>query len=232
MFVRPPGNSLLWLLIPLVAWSLLVSISLDRELEHRVDDITDFATERTRNLFQIVELTRLWNAQHGGVYVPVTDATQPNPYLEVPDRDLVAADGMKLTLINPAYMTRQISELARDLGVVFHITGLKPLNPDNRADPWERRALQAFEQGTAELAELIQGDDANSFRYMAPLRIKDACLSCHGAQGYKTGDVKGGISVTLPATEMVGRIARTRYEIIAGHLFVWLVISLLIIGYL
>ncbi|MEJ1437117.1 MAG: ATP-binding protein [Candidatus Sedimenticola sp. (ex Thyasira tokunagai)] len=232
MFVRPPGNSLLWLLIPLVAWSLLVSISLDRELEHRFDDITDFATERTRNLFQIVELTRLWNAQHGGVYVPVTDATQPNPYLKVPDRDLVAADGMKLTMINPAYMTRQISELARDLGVVFHITGLKPLNPDNRADPWERRALQAFEQGTAELAELIQGDDANSFRYMAPLRIKDACLSCHGAQGYRTGDVKGGISVTLPATEMVGRIARTRYEIIAGHLFVWLVISLLIIGYL
>jgi len=49
------------------------------------------------------------NALHGGVYVPVTESTQPNPYLEDPLRDVVTTDGLKLTKLNPAYMTRLIS---------------------------------------------------------------------------------------------------------------------------
>jgi hypothetical protein len=37
--------------------------------------------------------TRLWATGHGGVYVPVTDRTPPNPYLShLPDRDLVTPE--------------------------------------------------------------------------------------------------------------------------------------------
>lgn len=44
---------------------------------------------------------RKWNAFHGGVYVPVTKSLQPNPYLDVPHRDVVTSAGQKLTLVNP-----------------------------------------------------------------------------------------------------------------------------------
>ncbi|TAN56230.1 MAG: hypothetical protein EPN26_04130 [Rhodospirillales bacterium] len=34
---------------------------------------------------------------------------------------------------------------------------------------------------------------------MAPLRVIKPCLNCHEQQGYKLGDIRGGISVTMPA---------------------------------
>jgi len=33
-------------------------------------------------------------------------------------------------------------------------------------------------------------------RYMAPLRVEEPCLKCHAEQGYKLGDIRGGISVS------------------------------------
>jgi hypothetical protein len=41
------------------------------------------------------------------------------------------------------------------------------------------------------------GPDTN-FRYMAPLITERSCLKCHAKQGYKVGDIRGGISVILP----------------------------------
>jgi hypothetical protein len=32
----------------------------------------------------------------------------------------------------------------------------------------------------------------------APLITENSCLKCHAKQGYKIGDIRGGISVTLP----------------------------------
>lgn len=55
-------------------------------------------------------LYRRWNTMHGGVYAEVTDETPPNPYLEgvVSERDIKTPSGRELTLINPAYMMRQL----------------------------------------------------------------------------------------------------------------------------
>ena len=56
-------------------------------------------------------LYRQWGARHSGVYVPVTPETPPNPYLShIPERDITTPSGKKLTLVNPAYMTRQVYE--------------------------------------------------------------------------------------------------------------------------
>ena len=71
------------------------------------------AIEGARNMFRMVVLTRNWNASHGGLYVRVSPRTPPNPYLEHPKRDLETTDGERLTMINPAYMTRLIAEMAQ-----------------------------------------------------------------------------------------------------------------------
>ncbi len=49
---------------------------------------------------------REWAADFGGVYVPM-DKVRPNPYLDVPNRD-VSVNGKGFTLINPAYMSRMV----------------------------------------------------------------------------------------------------------------------------
>ncbi len=68
---------------------------------------------------------RVWNAGHGGVYVPVTEDTQPSPYLRVSHRDVTTTTGKLLTLINPALMTRQVFTMSVDrYGIRGHITSL------------------------------------------------------------------------------------------------------------
>ena len=204
---------------------LLFGSLLFREIRHLERNTEALARERGAVLFQLIEITRDWNAQHGGVYVPVTKDTQPNPYLKDPRRDLTATDGTKLTKVNPAFMTRQIAEIAEQQnGVRFHITSLKPIRPANRADAWETLALKAFEdRGEKERLELVDSDDAPSHRYMAPLRVKPACMKCHEDQGYRVGDIRGGISVTMPAAglleiEEAQKARALRLHVLAGLL--------------
>ena len=149
--------------------------------------------------FNQIVLSRTWNAGFGGVYVPISEDTQPNSYLDDPLRDLATIEGIKLTKINPAYMTRQIAEIAfREKGVLLHITSLKPIRPANKPLDWERVWLESFEKGTKEQGGFVRNGSDVSFRYMAPLITKRNCLKCHAKQGYKIGDIRGGISVTLP----------------------------------
>jgi hypothetical protein len=180
---------------------LLGFLGVASEFRQIDEGIETLARERGSVLFRLVELTRDWNAQHGGVYVRVTENTQPNPYLEHPKRDLETVDGIRLTMVNPAFMTRQIAEIAEAAdGVKYHITSLKPIRPANAADPWEAAALAGFEKNAQlDLLELVQTEAGPVHRYMAPLIVKPACLACHARQDYKVGDVRGGISVTMPA---------------------------------
>jgi diguanylate cyclase (GGDEF)-like protein len=48
------------------------------------------------------------------------------------------------------------------------------------------------------MGEIVVEDGRKSFFYMAPLITEQACLQCHEDQGYKLGDVRGGISVEIP----------------------------------
>ncbi|MCX5870945.1 MAG: diguanylate cyclase [Deltaproteobacteria bacterium] len=150
--------------------------------------------------FQQVVISRQWNASHGGIYVPITAATQPNQYLPLKGRDLTADNGLKLTKVNPSYMTRQIAELAKKnaSGIHFHLTSLKPIRPENKATEWEESWLKSFEQGIKEQGEFFKDGDTTWFRYMAPLLTGPECLKCHAQHGYKEGDIRGGLSVSLP----------------------------------
>lgn len=186
---------------------LIVTLLMGLSLFLRVASIQEhglqLATESARNIFRMIVLTRQWNAEHSGVYVFASDKTPSNPYLEVPQRDIPVKDGKLLTLMNPAYMTRQIAELAAadpQLNIGLHITSLKPIRPANQADDWETAALKLFEQGQKEYSSVVHHETGNQLRYMAPLMVKPACLSCHAKQGYKEGDVRGGISVSIPMT--------------------------------
>jgi len=143
---------------------------------------------------------RRWASIHGGVYVPVTDDMPPNPYLAfIPDRDITTTTGKQLTLINPAYMTRQAHELGeKQYGHKGHITSLNPLRPENKPDEWEIKALRKFEQGQVEESSLEPIGDETYLRFMRPFVVDQGCLKCHAHQGYKIGDIRGGISISTP----------------------------------
>ncbi len=143
---------------------------------------------------------RSWAAVHGGVYVPVTAETPPNPYLaHLPERDIKTPSGKQLTLMNGAYMTRQVQELGeRQYSHKGHTTSLKPLRPENAPDDWEKKVLLAFDQGLLEVSSIEPIGDETYLRLMRPHFVEQGCLKCHTSQGYKLGDIIGGISISTP----------------------------------
>ncbi len=85
------------------------------------DKTFQLTLERARSVFQMIVDMRAWNASHGGVYVFINHETQPNSFLNVSNRDIISQNGQKLTIINPAYMTRQLSEIAkRSNNILFY----------------------------------------------------------------------------------------------------------------
>lgn len=186
----------------IIAWLIIISLSAFWNVSQVRKNQDEIYLDNGRSIFTLIVTTREWNSQFGGVYVPISDKIQPNPYLDVPNRDITAVNGKKFTLINPAYMTRLIAELANKRDHVnFHITSLKPMNPANAPEAWEAIALKTFEKGRQkESFEYFNNGKRSVFRYMAPLITEQSCLQCHKKQGYQVGDIRGGISVSIPAT--------------------------------
>jgi len=166
---------------------------------------------------------RRWGTIHGGVYVPITEKTPPNIYLKVQEREILTPSGKKLTLVNPAYMTRQAHELGKEqYGLKGHITSLKPLNPGNAPDPWETEALKSFEHGKLEITTVEKIEGKPYFRLIRPFITEEGCLKCHAHQGYKVGDIRGGISLSVPMEPYFAAAQRRIVQIAIGLTLLWL----------
>ncbi|MCP3942353.1 MAG: response regulator [Desulfobacteraceae bacterium] len=205
------------------SWTMVILFSLISNIRTMNDSNFQLVSNVGKAFFKEIETTRSWNAMHGGVYVLITEKTKPNPYLKIPNRDIVSKEkGLKLTKINPAFMTRQIAQIAKkENNIQFHITSLKPIRPANKADEWEKKALNIFKDGKKSVTDFIEEDAV--YRYMAPLFVKKGCLQCHAKQGYKIGDIRGGISVTIPAKPYLDAIKYSKNKLIIVHLVLYLI---------
>ena len=176
--------------------------------------ITEQLHREGNAFFQEIVLNREWAANHGGVYVRITPGMEVNPFLlRIPGVKAVIEDrdGNRYALKNPALITREISELAEKKSLFkFSITSLKPLNPANEPDQFERAALIEFEKGSRDYSTYEQQGEQVLYRYMAPLITQKACLKCHADQGYREGNVRGGISVSIAATDMMHQLRENK----------------------
>jgi len=188
-------------------WILVVGASLIFDVYYLRETTREMALQSALAHFNKDQAFRFWATAHGGVYVPVGEKTSPNPQLShLPERDIPLPSGKRLTLMNPAYMLRQMQEeFAQLYEVCGHITSLYPLRPENQPDPWERRALEAFESGVQEVVEFSSIEGEPFLRLMRPMSTQEGCLKCHAVQGYKVGDVRGGVGVALPLTPYLVR---------------------------
>jgi two-component system CheB/CheR fusion protein len=204
-------------------WTGCLGASLIWNLHEQREKSVEIARISAQVTFDNDVLYRRWVAQQGGVYVPVSEHTPPNPYLNVPNRDVTTTAGLPLTLVNPAYMVRQVNQLAQPgRGSRGHLTSLKPLRPENAPDAFETAALTSLEDGVKEVSAFESKDGRQDLRLMRPFLIEKACLRCHAQQGYHEGDIRGGISVSVPMEPILAierpQVARTSI----AHGLVWL----------
>ena len=208
-----------------LAWSAVIAFSLMISVSgYRENALANAAIEAGTHLRLNLEY-RAMIANLGGVYASV-EKISPNPYLTVPKRDITTQNGDKLTLLNPAYMTRLIFERIKGksaLPVINKITSLKPYNPMNAPDEWEDRVLNSFEQGAEEAREVTAISGQPYLRLMRPFRTESPCLKCHAVQGYKEGSIRGGISIAVPLGPYYEIQNKARKNSIFTHTLIWLI---------
>jgi hypothetical protein len=117
--------------------------------------------------------------------------------------------------------------IGKEMGVSVRRVTIKPRNPLDAPDEWEREVLERFDiaarQGLlkADIHEdaVVKMDGRLVMRSMKPILIKQPCLMCHGtgrdipkdveellnarypedmATGYVVGDFRGAVSVIVP----------------------------------
>ncbi len=216
----------------LLIWSFIVFVLLRFGIWNENQNTKEMIKKEALTSFNKDQSYRFWAALHGGVYVPVTEKTPQNPHLShITERDIETPSGKRLTLMNPAYMVRQLSEQYNELyGVKGKITSLKLLRPENEPDMWERKTLMMFEQRIAEFSEFTEIEGKPYLRYMSPMYIQHSCLKCHNQQNYKIGDVRGGVSVSIPMTPYLFNQNRKIQYLTISFLIVW-ILGVMIIGF-
>lgn len=186
--------------ILMAGWTIAIAISTAYTIYIYKEMTLRLASMEAKATFNKDNTYRLWAVKHGGVYVPVTKDTPPNPYLvHIPERDIVTPSGRVLTLMNSAYMLRQIHGIgSSNYGTRGHLFSLNPIRPGNSPDRWEAESLQKLMKEGDEVFSTDYINGKPYLRYLKKLITDESCLKCHLKQGYKIGDVRGGISVSVP----------------------------------
>ena len=213
-----------YMLVGMLFWTVIIVLSLVWNVLQLQDQAEYLATVEARANWDKDLAFRRWATRHGGLYVRPDERTPPNPYLaHLPERDVVTSDGMKLTLMNPAYMMRQMTDEFEEMyGIKGSITARTLLNPINKADPWELKALKRFDQGESEIVEVTELNDEPHLRLMRPMVMRKGCVKCHGDLGLKEGDIHGGVSVSIPLAPYRAVAEKNAWQIAGSHGGIWL----------
>ena len=225
-----PFKKLKYKFIAIIGIVLLVSFGLLLSFMTRLqnDLVIGQAQQQARMLHHQLILTRQWISDHQGLFVLKTEQAVENPYLD--DAHIETQHGVTLVKRNPAMVTRELSEYAQKAGYGwFRVTSLNPVNPLNEPDPFERESLEHFSRVPVdEYMEIESSDGHKTLRYISPLIVQPSCLTCHAKHGYKEGDIRGALSISIPIDWADTSIERNnRFILLLGSFAVFAVTGLL-----
>jgi diguanylate cyclase (GGDEF)-like protein/PAS domain S-box-containing protein len=119
--------------------------------------------------------------------------------------------------------------MAAETGAFYgRLTSLFSYGPGNNPDSWEKTALEALERGVKEVYEIEKIGGEDHLRLMRPFVTEQSCLKCHAWQGYKVGDIAGGIGVLVDMKPFYALLATGEKRLLLIHLIVWLFFLVLI----
>ncbi len=144
--------------------------------------------------------------------------------------------------LNPARVGNMVASLVNTRAEIkVKQTSLQVRNAEmDTPDEFEKRHLNDYQTTKSEevVAERSLIGGREYYRYMKPLKVKQACLKCHGdpageidisgypKEGYKLGEIRGAISVALPIEENLAAINKNNM-FLAGT---GVIICVLVIG--
>jgi len=205
-----------------VSWTIILIVILALVSAYEEKSALECAKSHAISSFGKDLVYREWAAEKGGLYVPISDKTPPDPYLPyTSEQDIITPSGLKLTLISPSYMAHQVQEMGfKQYGLRGHIASLNPTSPNNTPDDWEKESLKILEQNKEAISSVEPIDGQTYLRYIRPLVPEESCLK---SQGYQTGDISEGFSISVPLAPYLSIAHRNMAFIFAELLGVWIV---------
>lgn len=179
-------NTILLVIFVLTIGSLLEIMFIKDTTQSRLKKHKEMILKQARAQADNVFVTKIWNTKSDGVYIKqrksLVSTLQENQKEEY-------------KYLSPVEMTKQIFAMTNERSKNYYkITSLNPLNPSNKADFFESKILKKFEK--EEISEFYEFNKSmKKFNYMQALKVTSSCIECHA--GYKVGDVRGGIRVTI-----------------------------------
>ena len=214
-----------------VGWTLAVGFSVGWETLDQRRSAVEVAHEGAVTAYESDQMYRRWAMQQGGVYVPLNaDDRVPSSVRSLPEGVVTTQSGRMLTLIDPPHMARAMYQpFANGNYPRARLTSLNAADPENSPDAWEAAALRSMAGETKEVYQVVDARGERVLRLMRPVFADPACLSCHAAQGYREGDILGGVSITVPmaAYDAVARANIRKVSIGYGVLWIF---GLVVIG--
>ncbi len=108
-------------------------------------------------------------------------------------------------------------------GVRGHVVNLHPVAPKYEPDAWERKALGKLNGAVRESSEVRDIEGRSYLSLVRSLIVEPGCLECHAGQGYRVGDLRGGISVAVPMSPLWNVHRPHARAALAGYGAIWLV---------
>jgi PAS domain S-box-containing protein len=144
------------------------------------------------------------------------------------ERGRVMFEMVKLTKINPVLMANDPTVFKKQTMEDMHyrVVSAMPMNLENKADSWEMKALSQLQDGTDFVFKPFLGEKQGYFRYIGPVFMREQCLQCHGYEGKKVGDLRGGISVKVMAQPILDSQDQFKQMMIIIHVVGYILISL------
>ena len=167
--------------------------------QHRVNDQAEEAfRDKVRQITGMAAATRTWFSANIETLVPNNDFKHLN---QVP--------------VVVAWSVAQ--QYAQQQGMSFKTPSLRPRDPKNQPDEFERRALETFAKDSAlsEYSERAVENGKDVMRYAQAVRLTQDCMLCHGEpagqkdpfgyakEGMKVGDLRGAFTVRASTEQLV-----------------------------
>lgn len=146
--------------------------------------------------YEDIANTRAWNSEVGGVYI-----YRDQQSCDVNHKTIEDSNGRKMIRVNPAYMTKMLSESSSSMDYKFTLVGQKSLNEKNEDDIFYIKSLNEISKMSTLGDTRRYTIDANKtiIKYIHGVYLTKDCMSCHADLGDKLGALAGGISVEISA---------------------------------
>jgi signal transduction histidine kinase/CheY-like chemotaxis protein/HPt (histidine-containing phosphotransfer) domain-containing protein len=147
----------------------------------------------------------------------------------------------------PAYALSRISKDYQnfsDTGLYFNNVSDRPRNHNNSADEVEMAAINYFRQNSKEKVRFLEISNSNGelyYHYARPIWVEPYCIKCHGDKSdapaaiqatyntsydYKIGDLRGIISIKIPADHINHRMVTSFIQDMTIQLIAFLLVFL------